>query len=131
LTRFVVDSSAALQLASEGIEVAAEHELLAPTLLRSQALSAMHEAVQRGDLPAKEAREQLARVNRMKVRYLGDAVLRKVAWEMADRLGWASTYDAEYLALTKLQGDALVTLDADLKRAAEGIVATAPIDAVR
>ena len=50
---------------------------------------------------------------------------------MADRLGWASTYDAEYLALTKLQGDALVTLDDDLKRAAEGIVATAPIDALR
>jgi predicted nucleic acid-binding protein len=131
LTRFVVDSSAALHLASEGIEVAAEHELLAPTLLRSQALSAMHEAVQRGDLQAKEAREQLARVNRMKIRYLGDVVLRKVAWEMADRLGWASTYDAEYLALTKLQGDALVTLDDDLKRAAEGIVATAPIDALR
>lgn len=131
MTRFVVDSGAALQLAREGFEIPAEHELLAPTLLRSQALSVMHEAVQRGELPAGEARELLARVNRMKIRYLGDAVLRKVAWEMADRLGWASTYSAEYLALTKLQADALVTLDDELRQAADGIVETAPIDALR
>ena len=44
MTRFVVDCGVVLHLASEGIEVPAEHELLAPTLLRSQTLSAMHEA---------------------------------------------------------------------------------------
>jgi hypothetical protein len=36
MTRFVVDASAVLHLASEGIEVPGEHELLAPTLLRSR-----------------------------------------------------------------------------------------------
>ena len=36
MTRFVVDAGAVLHLAAEGIEVGAEHELLAPTLLRSQ-----------------------------------------------------------------------------------------------
>lgn len=66
----------------------------------------------------------------MKVRFLGDAVLRKVAWEVADELGWASTHDAEYIALTKLQADALVTLDPDLAHSAEDLVATAPIDAL-
>jgi predicted nucleic acid-binding protein len=52
-------------------------------------------------------------------------------WEVADRLGWASTYNAEYVALTQLQADALVTLDAELARSVEGIVATASIDALR
>ena len=131
MTRFVVDACAALHLAGEGIEVAAEHELLAPTLLRSQALSAMHEAVQRGELPAKVARERLARLNRMPIRLLGDAVLRGRAWEVADKLGWTSTYDAEYVALTLLQADAFVTLDADLARRVEGIVAVGSIDALR
>jgi predicted nucleic acid-binding protein len=131
MTRFVVDAGAVLRLASREIEIPREHELLAPTLLRSQTLSALHEAVQRGKLPADVARERLARIGRMPIRLLGDAVLRRRAWELADRLGWAATYDAEYVALTQLQADALVTLDAELARSVEGIVATASIDAVR
>ena len=131
MTRFVVDASAVLHLASEGVEVPATHELLAPTLLRSQALSALHEAVQRGEIPADVARDHLARIGRMPIRLLGDAVLRRRAWDLADRLGWASTYNAEYVALTQLQADAFVTLDAELARSIEGIVATASIDALR
>jgi indolepyruvate ferredoxin oxidoreductase alpha subunit len=66
----------------------------------------------------------------MPIRLLGDAVLRRRAWELADQLGWASTYDAEYVALTRLQADAFVTLDADLARSVEGIVATATLEAL-
>ncbi len=128
MTRFVVDASAVLHLASEGVEVSAQHELLAPTLLRSQTLSLLHEAVQRGEIPAEVARERLARIGRRPIRLLGDAVLRRRAWELADKLGWASTYNAEYVALTQLQADAFVTLDAELARSVEGIVATASID---
>ena len=131
MTRFVVDAGAVLHLASEEVEVSDEHELLAPTLLRSQTLSALHEAVQRRELPADVARERLAAVGRIKIRLLGDAVLRRRAWEVADQLGWASTYDAEYVALTQLQADAFVTLDAELARSVEGIVETASIDALR
>jgi predicted nucleic acid-binding protein len=58
-------------------------------------------------------------------------VLRRNAWKLADQLGWASTYDAEYVALTKLQADAFVTLDAELACRVEGIVPTATIDALR
>jgi predicted nucleic acid-binding protein len=131
MTRFVVDTGAVLHLASEGVEVSDEHELLAPTLLRSQTLSALHEAVQRGEIAADVARDQLARIGRMPIRLLGDAVLRRRAWEVADQLGWASTYDAEYVALTQLQADAFVTLDAELARSVDGIVETASIDALR
>jgi predicted nucleic acid-binding protein len=131
MARFVVDCGVVLRLASEGSEVPAEHELLAPTLLRSQTLSALHEAVHRGDMSAEVAQERLTRIQSMSIRLLGDAVLRRVAWRIADQLGWAETYDAEYLALTQLQADAFVTLDADLARRVEGLVPTATIDELR
>ena len=131
MTRFVVDAGAVIHLASKRIEVRPEHKLLAPTLLRSQTLSALHEAVQQGEVPAEVARDHLARIGQMPIRLLGDAVLRRRAWDLADKLGWASTYDAEYVALTQLQADAFVTLDADLARRVEGVVATASIDALR
>jgi predicted nucleic acid-binding protein len=130
MTRFVLDAGAVLHLASAEVEVLDEHELLAPTLLRSQTLSALHEAVHRGEIPADIAREQLVRIGKMPIRLLGDAVLRRRAWEVADQLGWNSTYDAEYIALTQLQADAFVTLNAELARSVEGIVATASIDAL-
>jgi predicted nucleic acid-binding protein len=131
LTRFVVDCGVVLRLASEGIEVAAEHELLAPTLSRSQTLSVLHEAVHRDEIPPAVALERLARIQAMSIRLLGDAVLRRRAWQLADRLGWAETYDAAYVALTQLQADALVTLDAEPARGLEGIVPTATIEALR
>jgi predicted nucleic acid-binding protein len=131
MTRFVVDCGAVLHLAAEEIEVSAEHELLAPTLLRSQTLSALHEAVHRGELEADVAQERLARIGRMPIRLLGDAVLRRRAWNVAEQLGWAETYDAEYVALTQLQADAFVTMDAELASRVDGLVPTATIDALR
>ena len=127
MTRFIVDAPAVIHLASERIDVAGGHELLAPTLLRSQALSMLHEAVHCGEIPADVGRDCLARIGEIKIRYLGDAVLRRRAWDLAEKLGWDSTYDAEYVALTQLQGDALVALDAELARKAEGLVRVASI----
>jgi len=131
MARFVDDCGVVLHLAAEEIEVSAEHELLAPTLLRSQTPSALHEAVHRGEIEADVARDRLARIGRMPIRLLGDAVLRRRAWDVADRLGWPDTYDAEYVALTQLQADAFVTLDAELASRVGGVVATATIDALR
>lgn len=123
--------SVVLRLARDELELAPTHELLAPTLLRSQALSALHEAVHAGELERDVARERLQRMGRMPIRLLGDAVLRRRAWEIADELGWPDTYDAEYLALTQLQGDAFVTLDAKLARRAKTVVPVATIDDLR
>jgi predicted nucleic acid-binding protein len=131
MTRFVVDCGVVLQLAAEEFEVPTEHELLAPTLLRSQTLSVLHEAVHAGEISPEVALERLARIRALPIRLLGDAVLRRRAWDLAEQLEWAETYDAEYLALTQLQADALVTLDAELARRADGIVPTATIDALR
>jgi predicted nucleic acid-binding protein len=131
MTRFVVDCGVVLHLVREGIEVPAEHELLAPTLLRSQTLSALHEAVDRGEIPPDVALDRLTGIWALPIRLLGDAVLRRRAWDLAEQLGWAETYDAEYLALTQLQADAFVTLDTELARRVEGVVPTATIEALR
>ena len=130
MTRFVIDPGTVLRLVADDAQVSDTHELLAPTLLRSQTLSALHEAVHRGDLSVEVGRERMARVGRLKIRLLGDGVLRRTAWTVAERLGWSSTYDAEYVALTQLQGDALVTADVELARAVRGVVETAPYESL-
>ncbi len=128
MTRFVVDCGVVLRLAAEEVEIAPGHELLAPTLLRSQTLSALRGAVHSGELENEVALARIARVQALPIRLLGDAVLRRRAWQLADELGWAETYDAEYLALTQLQADAFVTLDKELARRVKGVVPTATID---
>ena len=131
MTRFVVDCETLLRIAAGEIEVSAGHQLVAPTLVRSQALSALYEAARRGELSAAEGIERVTRMNSLKVRFLGDKVLQRTAWRVADQLGWETTYDAEYVALTQLQADVFVTSDRDLARAVSGLVKTATIDALR
>jgi len=128
VTRYVVDASAVLAILADAIDVAPEHELLAPTLLRSEVLSRLHAAVARGELPPDVALERLERIGRMGIRYLGDGVLRRVAWKIADEQGWVETGEAEYLALTRLQANALVTADDAVARRAQGIVPVASLD---
>ena len=130
MAKYVVHASAVVHLTSSERALAAGHQLLAPTLMRSQTLSLLHEAVHRGELTADAARDQLARIGRLPIRLLGDAVLRRRAWELADQLGWPATYDAEYLALTQLQADAFVTLDGKLARKVRDVVRVASIDDV-
>ena len=131
VTRFVVDCETLLLSVAGEIEFAAEHKLVAPTLVRSQALSALYEAARRGEISPAEGIEQVTRMNSLKVRFLGDKVLQRTAWRIADQLGWEETYDAEFVALTQLQADVLVTADRNLARAVSGIVETTTPDSLR
>ena len=88
MTRFVVDCETLLRIAAGEIEVAPEHKLVAPTLVRSQALSALFDAARRGEISAAEGLERVTRINSAKVRFLGDKVLQRTAWRVADQLGW-------------------------------------------
>ena len=78
----------------------------------------------------KDARLRLSYVRGLRIRLLGDRVLQNVAWQVADQLGWPDTLDAEYVALTKLQADALITLDPRLADAVKDLVTVAPIEAL-
>jgi hypothetical protein len=131
MTRFVVDCGVVLHLASEEIEVRGEHELLAPTLPAPADTVGPARGRARCEIPSDVALDRLARIWAMPIRLLGDAVLRRRAWDIAEQLGWAETYDAEYVALTQLQADAFVTLDTELAGRVDGIVPTEPIEALR
>jgi len=111
--------------------VAPEHQQVAPTLVRSQALAALYEAARRGEISASDGLDRVTRINSLRVRFLGDKVLQRQAWKVADQLGWESTYDAEYVALTTLQADAFITAGPDLAKAVAGLVQTATIDDLR
>jgi predicted nucleic acid-binding protein len=131
MTRFVVDRDTLLGIAAGEIEVAAAHQLVAPTLVRSQALAKLYEQARSGEISPAEGLERVTRINSLKVRFLGDKVLQRKAWKIADQLGWETTDDAEFVALTQLQADAFVTSDGDLAAAVDGLVETAPTAALR
>lgn len=128
MTRYVIGPDVALRLAHDRAAVSDQHQVLAPTLLRSHVPSSLYRAVQRGELTKKEADERLNYLRGLRIRLLGDRVLQSVAWKVADKLGWPDTFDAEYIALTQLQADAFVTLDQRLARAVTELVTVAPIE---
>ncbi len=128
MTKFVICPDVALRLAGDEAVVGAEHKLLAPTLLRSQLLSLLYVAVVRGEMTKKDAERRLDYVRGLRIRLLGDRVLQSVAWKVAAQLGSSDTYAAEYVALTQLQGDALVTLDTAFADLVKDLVTIAPID---
>ena len=126
--RYVIALDTTLRLLRERVHVHDGIKLLAPTLLRSQALSHLYGSVLRGEIDRKAAASQLDHMRSLKIRLLGDRVLQKVAWDMAEQLHWKDTFMAEYLALTKLQADAFVTLDSELARSVRQIVPLASFE---
>jgi hypothetical protein len=127
MTRFVIDAPTLLHLVADGIPVA-DHQLVAPNLLRSQALALLFEDVRSGRLTEAEAMQRHEALTQLKIRLLGDRVSRRVAWQIARENGFDSTVDAEYLAVTRLQADAYVTVDPAARARAQGIVPLGTID---
>ncbi len=121
MTRFGIDAPTLLHLVAEGIEVSPDHQLVAPQLLRSQALALLFDAVRQGELTEAEALRRHEVMTGIRVRLLGDRVSRRVAWQIAREQG-LETADAEYLAVTRLQADVFVSVDAEARARAHGVV---------
>jgi predicted nucleic acid-binding protein len=126
MTRFVIDPATLLHLVGEDHTVSAAHQLVAPNAIRSQSLELLYQRVRRGTLSEPDALRQHDRMTELKMRLLGDRVSRRTAWGIASQQGWDTLHDADYLAVTRLQADALVTIDPDLTAKATGIVPLAP-----
>ena len=102
-----------------GFEEFGTEQLVAPSLMWSEARSALHELLRRGEISGVDALAARSRLETCPVEQRGHSNLGEQAWEVADQLGWAKTYDAEYVALAQLLGCRLVTLDARLHRSTE------------
>jgi predicted nucleic acid-binding protein len=130
MARYVIDAPTLLYVVAQNLAIGPDHRIVAPNLIRSQALNLLLQAVRRGELTEGEALEQHERLTELKMRLLGDRVSRRTAWKIARELGWDTTYDAEYVAITKLQADALITVDAKFARRARKVVPVAPLEAL-
>ncbi len=127
MTRYVVDAVTLLHLIETDTQVDARHQLVAPTLIRSEVLTLLLRAVRAGRLGDDEAARHLDRLAEIKMRLLGDRVSRRTAWRLAREQGWDTTSLAEYLAVTRLQADAFVTVDPVVAEVAAGLVTVAPL----
>ncbi|HWS58653.1 MAG TPA: hypothetical protein VN257_08945 [Actinotalea sp.] len=130
MARYVIDARTLLHLVDDEVRVDPSIQLVAPHSIRSQALELVLRDVAAGrrtDAAALETHEQMTGRT---LRLLGDRVSRRVAWRIAREHGWDTLRDAEYLAITRLQADALVTVDPDLAVRAQGVVPVAPLHAL-
>lgn len=130
MRRFVIDAPTLLHLVDGAVPVAADVQLVAPSSIRSEALTTLLREVAKGRRTEKDALATHDRLTELKMRLLGDRVSRGTAWRIARAQGWDTLRDAEYLAIARLQADALVTVDARLAAAAEGVVPVAPLTAL-
>ncbi|HZX05740.1 hypothetical protein [Kribbella sp.] len=128
MTRYVIDAPTLLHLVDGELTVAAHHQLVAPAAIRSEALEQLLRDVRLGTRTEKDARQLHTRMTELKIRALGDRASRWTAWKIARDQDWDTLRDAEYVAVTQLQADALITVDPELAAKAEGIVPVEPVE---
>lgn len=120
----VLDASSALRVAlrRRGFDELASLEPVGPPLLWSEAVSALRQATWRGDISAITGAEALTRFLAAPIRRRAPRKLYEEAWRIAAELGWAKTYDAEYVALAQTLRCPLLTRDRRLQRRVGHIV---------
>ena len=126
----VVDASIAVPacLSAAGFTVLPDDDLVAPALLWSEARSVLHELVWRREITEADGDAARRALEEAPVRRVDDQRLGPESWRIADVLGWARTYDAEYVALARLLGCRMVTLDARLRRGADRLGLVLSVD---
>ena len=124
----MIDAPTLLHLVDTGLHVDPGHQLVAPNSIRSEALELLLHDVRAGKRTEAAALRAHDRITEIKMRLLGDRVSRRTAWQLARQHDWDTLRDAEYLAVTRLQADALVTVDPGLAATARDAVAVAAID---
>jgi predicted nucleic acid-binding protein len=130
MARYVIDAPTLLHLVDSDLRIEASHQLVAPNSIRSEALQLLLRDVRRGTRTEKAAVASHERVTELKMRLLGDRASRGTAWRIAREHDWDTLRDAEYLAIARLQADALVTVDPDLAAKAQNVVPVAAIEAL-
>jgi len=120
----VIDASAALYLlaSAQGIEPFASFDLVSPALLWSEVTSVLNEMRWRRELSPALAQTAFDRLVASPIdRRTGNDLYRD-AREVARTLGWAKTYDAEYVALARTLHVDLMSRDERLRRGAARLI---------
>lgn len=68
MTRYVIDAPTLLHLVTNDVEVNAQHQLVAPSVLLSQALSLLFQAMRRDEITERLALQHHDRMTEMKMR---------------------------------------------------------------
>ena len=120
----VVDAAVVVTacLSESGFEPLTHEQLVAPPLMWSEASSVLHELLWRREISGDLAATAFQRLIQAEIAARRPKGLFDEAWGIAERLGWAKTYDAEYLALARILRCRLLTTDAKLKTAGSKIV---------
>lgn len=121
----VVDASAALHVALADRPTAElEHfELVAPPLFLSERTSSLAAAAFRGAISQDAVMDAFDRLEAMTVRIVeADVGHRRAALALARALGWAKSYDAEYVVLAQRLSCSILTTDVRLARGAAHLV---------
>jgi predicted nucleic acid-binding protein len=129
--RVVVDASVLIEVALAGGQLGplTGHDLVAPPLALSEVTSTISEMAWRGELPRDRVPAALAYLRATPLTISRPDDLSERAWNVASSLGWAKTYDAEYVALAQLLDAPLLTLDVRLARGVERLIRiVAPAD---
>lgn len=124
MTNLVVDANVVVQASIDeaGLGPLVGHVLICPPMMASEALSALHEMRYRGEISQALAELALERLPIFEIDVRHPTELHAEAWRVADQLGWAKTYDAEYVALARILNCPVVTLDGRLRRGAGRLV---------
>ena len=120
----VVDASTVITacLSEAGLSPLSREELAAPHLMWSEASSVLHELRWGSEISSELAAIALERLGAAEISPRRPKGLTAEAWNVADRLGWAKTYDAEYVALARMLRCRLLTTDAKVKAGASGLL---------
>ena len=122
--QLVVDANVIVQLSLAGgaLGPLAGHDLVAPPILASEVTSSISEMAFRREIPPDPARQAVALLATLGIHYMRPVDLYERSWDLARQLGWAKSYDAEYVALAMSISSPLVTLDARMRRGAGHMV---------
>ncbi len=103
----------------QAIGVGNGERLAAPPLLWSEARATLCMKHWTGEISNERATTMLDRLEAAPVERRDPPKLGRRAWEIAKQLGWARTYDAEFVALADMLGCRLLTVDGRLRRGAD------------